>query len=125
MKGALVWFDVKHRLQTVAPGERSPSFVTAPPVTDVVKPTTNEQLEGRQYLVANASASLGIKKVLFRIKGDGHTLVETAGLFPYGWFARWNTTTVANGTYTVQSVAYGITGQVTTSAGVAVHVRNP
>ena len=84
VKGVLVWFDVKHRLQTVAPGARL-SLVTAPPVTDVVKPTTNEQLEGRQYLVAKASASLGIKKVLFRITGDGHTLVETASSFPYGW----------------------------------------
>ena len=97
----------------------------APPVSHVLRPTTNEQLEGRQYLVADASASLGIKKVLFRITGDGHTLVESASSFQYGWFASWNTATVANGTYTVQSVAYGVTGQVTTSAGVAVHVRNP
>ena len=90
VKGVLVWFDVKHRLQTVAPGARL-SLVTVPPVTDVRKPTTNERLEGRQYLVAQASASLGIKKVLFRITGDGHTLVETASSFPYGWLGRWNT----------------------------------
>ena len=44
--------------------------------------------------------------------------------FPYGWLARWNTATVANGTYTVQSVAYGVTGQITTSPGVVVHVAN-
>jgi hypothetical protein len=123
VKGALVWFDVRHRLQTVAPGAGR-SFVTAPPVSDVVKPTTNEQLEGRQYLAATASASLGIKKVLFRITGDGQTLVEHAVVFPYGWLGSWNTTTVANGTYTVQSVAYGVTGQVTTSPGVVVHVKN-
>ena len=123
MKGALVWFDVKRRLHTVAPGARR-SFVTAPPVSDVVKPTANEQLEGRQYLLAGASASLGIKKVLFRITGDGHTLVENARSFAYGWLGGWNTTTVANGTYTVQSVAYGVSGQVTTSPGVVVHVRN-
>ena len=123
LKGALVWFDVKRRLHTVAPGARR-SFVTAPPVSDVVKPTANEQLEGRQYLLAGASASLGIKKVLFRITGDGHTLVENARSFAYGWLGGWNTTKVANGTYTVQSVAYGVSGQVTTSPGVVVHVRN-
>ncbi len=123
VKGVLVWFDVKHRLQNVAPGARLP-LVTAPPVTDVRKPATNEQLVGRQYLVAQASASLGIKKVLFRITGDGHTLVETASSFPYGWLGSWNTASVTNGTYTVQSVAYGVTGQITTSPGVVVHVRN-
>jgi hypothetical protein len=124
VKGALVWFDVEHRLQTVATGARA-SLVTAPPVTHLLEPTTNEQLEGRQNLVAQASASLGIKKVLFRITGDGRTLLETAGPFPYGWLATWNTTTMANGTYTVRSVAYGVTGQVSASAAVVTHVRNP
>ena len=123
VKGATVWFDVKHRLKTVALGTEPP-LVVAPPVTHVRKPANNEQLEGRQYLVATASADLGVKKVLFQITGDGRTLVETAVTFPYGWLAKWNTTTVANGTYTVRSVAYGDTGQVTTSAGVAVRVRN-
>ena len=123
VKGATVWFDVKHRLKTVALGAEPP-LVVAPPVTHVRKPTNNEQLEGRQYLVATASADLGVKKVLFHITGEGRTLVETAVTFPYGWLAKWNTTTVANGTYTVRSVAYGDTGQVTTSSGVAVRVRN-
>jgi hypothetical protein len=89
-----------------------------------VRPATNKQLEGEQYLVARASASLGISKVLFRITGGGRTLVENARTFQYGWLGIWNTATVANGTYTVQSVAYGATGQVVTSAGVVVHVRN-
>ena len=123
VKGATVWFDVKHRLKTVALGAEPP-LVVAPPVTHVRKPANNEQLEGRQYLVATASAELGVKKVLFHITGEGRTLVEPAVTFPYGWLAKWNTTTVANGTYTVRSVAYGDTGQVTTSAGVAVQVRN-
>lgn len=123
VKGATVWFDVKRRLQTVALGARPP-LVVAPPVTHVVRLANNEQLKGRQYLVATASADLGVKKVVFHITGEGRTLVETAVTFPYGWLGKWNTTTVANGTYTVRSVAYGDTGQVTTSAGVAVRVRN-
>jgi hypothetical protein len=124
VKGALVWFDVKHRLEAVAPGNRL-SLQVAPPATDVVRPTPDEQWGGSQYLAATASASLGIDKVVFHITGEGRTVVEAARTYTYGWLARWDTTTVANGTYTVQSVAYGASGQVTTSAGVVVQVRNP
>ncbi len=123
MNGVSVWFDVEHRLKSGASGP-PPPLVGAPPATDVVKPTTNEQLTGDRYLVARASSSLGIKRVLFRITGGGQTLVANARPFQYGWLGNWDTTTVANGTYTVESVAYGVTGQVTTSAGVVVHVRN-
>jgi hypothetical protein len=67
---------------------------------------------------------LGSKGVVFHITGEGRNLVEKAVAFPYGWLGSWNTTTVPNGTYTVHSVAYGVTGQVTTSAGVVVRVKN-
>ncbi len=121
--GALVWFNVKHRLDTVAPGHEL-SLVVAPPATDVVSPAANEEWEGVHYLAASASADFGIDKVAFHITGEGHSVVESARKSVYGWLARWNTTTVANGTYTVQSVAYGASGQVTTSASVLVQVRN-
>ena len=123
-KGALIWFDVKHRLKAVAPGTRL-SLVVAPPVTNVVRPTADEQWGGSQYLAATATSNLGIDKVEFHITGEGRTVVEAARTYTYGWLARWDTTTVANGAYTVQSVAYGASGQVTTSAGVVVQVRNP
>ena len=123
VSGGTVWFDVKRRLKSVAL-RAAPSFVAAPPVTHIVKPASDEQLEGSQYIVAAASASLGVSKVVLHITGMGRTLVENASKFSYGWLGSWNTTTVANGTYTVRSVAYGTTGQVTTSAGVEVRVRN-
>jgi hypothetical protein len=123
VKGATVWFDVKHRLKSVALGAEPP-LVVAPPVTHVRKPANNAQLEGPQYLVATATADLGVKKVVFRITGEGRNLVSTAVSFTYGWLGKWNTTTVADGTYTVRSVVYGDTGQVTMSVGVVVRVRN-
>ena len=123
VKGATVWFDVEHRLETVAP-RASPSIVAAPPVTHVARPTSDEQLKGDQYLVASATASLGLKKVVFHITGQGRNLVEKAVTFPYGWLGSWNTSTVPNGRYTVHSVAYAVTGQVTISAGVVVRVKN-
>ncbi len=83
------------------------------------------RLEGRQYLVAAASAGLGLRKVVFQITGMGRTFQETANRFLYGWLAGWNTATVANGTYTVRSEAYGSAGQSSLSAAVVVHVKNP
>jgi hypothetical protein len=124
VKGALVWFDVKHRLETVAPGSRM-SLGVAPPATKVVRPSTDEQWDGSRLLAATATSTLGIEKVVFHITGDGRTFVEAAGPSPYGYLARWDTTTVQNGAYSVQSVAYGDSGQVTTSASVLVQVRNP
>lgn len=123
VEGALVWFDVKHRLKTVAPGHHM-SLLVAPPVTAVVSPIANEKWEGAHYLAASASADLGVDKVVFRITGEGRTVVESARKSLYGWLARWDTATVTDGPYTVQSVAYGASGQVATSAGVIVQVRN-
>ena len=42
----------------------------------------------------------------------------------YGWIADWNTRTVPNGTYTLQSVAYDAEGFSTHSTGITVSVLN-
>ena len=54
-----------------------------------------------------------------------HAVIATATPTIYGWTASWNTTTVPNGTYTLQSVAsYG--GEVSgTSPGITITVANP
>jgi hypothetical protein len=101
------------------------SLGVAPPATKVVRPSTDEQWDGSRLLAATATSTLGIEKVVFHITGEGRTFVEAAGPSPYGYLARWDTTTVQNGAYSVQSVAYGDSGQVTTSASVLVQVRNP
>jgi hypothetical protein len=90
----------------------------------VVKPAGGAQLSGLQYLDAIASAKFGISNVEFRLTGEGRTIIARAGLFLYGWLGRWDTRSVPNGIYTVYSVAYGITGLVTTSTGVVVDVKN-
>jgi len=126
VQGAQVWFDVQHRLETAAPGTHVPlALAVAPPATKVVRPRTDEEWQGNQLPAATATSTLGIEKVVFRITGEGRTFVETAGPSPYGYLARWDTTTDVNGAYAVQSVAYGDSGQVTTSASVVVQVRNP
>ena len=51
-------------------------------------------------------------------------MIATATPTIYGWLASWNTTTVPNGSYTLQSVASsgGLTG---TSPGITITVNNP
>ena len=122
--GATVWFDVERRLKTVMPSG-APSVVAPPPVTRVVDPTSGEQLAGRRFLLAKASADLGLRKVVFQITGMGRSFQEAATQTLYGWLGGWNTATVPNGTYTVRSEAFSDSGQIGVSAGVVVHVKNP
>ena len=48
----------------------------------------------------------------------------TATATIYGWLASWDTTTVPDGPYTLQSVAYAADGNTGRSSGVAVTVKN-
>ena len=51
-------------------------------------------------------------------------VVGTATLTLYGWIAEWNTTTVADGTYTLNSVATEVGGTTATSPGITITVAN-
>lgn len=94
-----------------------------PPTTAVVLPATNATVSGSAVL--DATASSGTTKVQYEVSGGSLTnaVVATASPTIYGWVAKWDTTTVPNGVYTLQSVATsgGLTG---TSPGVTVTVSN-
>ncbi len=96
------------------------------PTTAIARPTAGARLTGGQYLVASASAPGGVASVSFRITGGGlaHPLVEPARPFLFGYLGAWVTTTVPDGTYTVQSVATGVSGETTVGAPVTVAVAN-
>ena len=58
----------------------------------------------------DAGASAGVTQVQYEVTGGtlNHSVIGTATPTYYGWLAKWNTTTVPNGIYTLQSVAsYG------------------
>ena len=55
---------------------------------------------------------------------SAETQVATGAPTLYGWLAVWNTTTVPNGTYTLQSVASYVGGVSGTSAGISVTISN-
>ena len=65
-------------------------------------------------------------KVQYEVTGGNLTnaVIATATPTIYGWLATWNTTTVLNGTYTLQSVASYAGGVSGTSAPITVSVTN-
>ena len=96
---------------------------TAAPTTSVVLPSNGATVSGSQYL--DATASPGTSQVEYELNGNGlsNDVIATATQTIYGWLAGFDTTTVPNGTYSLQSVATsgGLTG---TSPAVTVTVDN-
>jgi hypothetical protein len=96
------------------------------PTTSVIVPSNGASLSGSQTLDATASDNVGVTKVEFRASGGSlnQALIATATPTYYGWLAVWDTTTVPNGTYTLQSVAYDASGNSGRSAGITITVAN-
>ena len=122
--GVAVWFNVQYLLTTVSP--KAARVIGSPPVTKLVQPEAGSQIHGRQYLLASAGADFGVRSVAFELSGRNaaQTNICRAARFEYGWICDWNTVTVPNGTYTLRSIATDGIGQVTTSKGIVVTVRN-
>jgi hypothetical protein len=93
--------------------------------TSVVLPANGATEAGQQLL--DASASSGATQVQYELSGGSlsNQVIATATPTIYGWLAPWNTTSVPNGTYTLQSVASYPGGVSATSAPVTVTVNNP
>jgi hypothetical protein len=67
-----------------------------------------------------------VTKVVYELTGGtlNDTVIATATPTIIGWLAGWNSTTVANGTYTLQSVASYPGGVSGTSPGITIMVNN-
>jgi len=92
---------------------------TTPPTTSITSPTAGSTVSGTITISANASDNVGVTNVQFY---HGSTLIGSDSTSPYS--ISWNTTTVANGTYSLTSRAYDAAGNVGTSAAVSVTVNN-
>jgi hypothetical protein len=101
-----------------------------PPTTAVIIPSSNGTTVSGTAATLDATASasygVGITKVQFVLTGGAYnkTVIGTAGLTLYGYLYGWNTTTVPDGTYTVQSLATDGAGNTTYSAPVTLKVGN-
>jgi subtilisin family serine protease len=93
---------------------------TTAPTTSVTAPTGGSTVSGTAVTVsASASDNVGVTKVDFFA---GTTLIGSDTTSPYS--ISWNSTGVANGTYSITSKAYDAANNVGTSAGVSVTVSN-
>ena len=90
----------------------------------VVLPAANATISGGQYL--DALASPRVTQVQYALSGGtlSDAVVATASPTLYGWIASWDSTTVPNGSYTLQSVASYAGGVAGTSPGVTIVVAN-
>ena len=100
-----------------------------PPTTAVIIPSNGATVSGTgATLDATASASygVGITKVQFVLTGGTYnkTVIGTADASLYGYLYGWNTTTVPDGTYTLQSLATDGAGNTTYSAPITIKVGN-
>ena len=95
-------------------------------LTSVLIPSNGAKLSGTTVLDAAATDYLPVTKVEFLLTDETHhsTLIAGGYLTFYGWVAKWNTTSVADGTYTLQSVAYDSAGRKSQSKGVTITVNN-
>jgi hypothetical protein len=96
----------------------------SPPTTNVVLPSNAATLSGTQYL--DAAASPGVTQVQYELTGGSlnDKVIATATPTIYGWLAGWDSTTVANGTYTLQSVASYGGGVSAASTPITISVTN-
>lgn len=102
-----------------------------PPTTTLTAPASGATLSGSAALTAGAAdAAGGITNVEFRLSGGppGQTvnerLIASGVANNSSYSASWNTATVPNGTYTLQSVAYDAAGGMTFSSGITVTISN-
>ncbi len=92
---------------------------TTPPTTSITSPAAGATLTGTATISANASDNVGVTRVEFYA---GTTLLGSDTTSPYSF--DWNTTTAANGSYSLTSRAYDAAGNSGSSAAVSVTVSN-
>jgi hypothetical protein len=96
--------------------------------TKVLVPSNGSALKGTAAVLDAAAAGASpVTGVTFDLSGGSlpkPVVVGTAIPTLYGWIAFWNTTTVANGTYSLQSVATDTGGTTATSPKITVTVSN-
>ena len=110
-------------------GTSAPVTITVnnpPPTTSVVIPATGSTQSGGTAGL-DAFVSANVTSVSFELTGGTLTnkVISTASPTIFGWVGQWNTTTVPNGTYTLESVASYAGGETGTSAPVTITVNNP
>jgi hypothetical protein len=93
---------------------------TTLPTISITAPATGATVGGRTTVMAMASDNVGVAGVQFTLSGANLGAEDTTNSYA----VTWDTTTVANGTYTLTAVARDATGNLSTPAAVSVIVAN-
>ena len=93
---------------------------TTPPTVSITVPANGASLQGITTITATASDNISVSGVQFRLNGVNLGTQDTTS--PYS--ISWDTTTGANGNYTLTAVATDGTGNTTTSSVVSISVNN-
>ncbi len=115
-------------LSLLAPAESATAAPSASPTCQVVVPSANATVSGRQVTLSAAAQ----EAATVRYRLDGADLGE-ARPTGYGWLFTpdggrtwgWDSTAVANGRHALTCVATAANGQTATSAPVSITVANP
>ena len=100
--------------------------INALPVIMVARPIRGATIHGKSILDATADFYTGVTKIEFEVTGGA---LKNAMTYPttdskYGWYYWWDTTQVANGTYTVRAIAYNAAGKSSSSKPATIRVAN-
>ncbi|MGF1580087.1 MAG: Ig-like domain-containing protein [Gemmataceae bacterium] len=117
-------FDGDSRPSGSAPDVGADEYLSKPdteaPAVSMTNPSSNQTVADTVSVRANASDNVGVVGVQFYL--DGQPLGSEDASAPYSIF--WDTTTTANGKYTLTAIARDAAGNTTTSAGTIVTVSN-
>ncbi len=128
--------DGTYAIQSLVTGTSSGTAYSAPvsvivdntaPTTAVVKPAANSALQGTgAVLDASASDNVSVKSVQYVISGGTYSksVIGTATPTYLGYLYIWNTKSVPDGNYNLQSLATDEAGNSTYSAAISISVDN-
>jgi hypothetical protein len=92
---------------------------TTAPTVAITAPLDSATVSGNVTVAASASDNVGVSKVEFYVN---NVLQATDTSSPYSF--NWNTTSAANGSYTLSAKAYDAAGNVGQSSNISVTVNN-
>jgi hypothetical protein len=103
-------------------------YYSTQPSTSIIAPSDGATLSGPEvFLDARANDyGIGLTKLQFVLSGAGYprTVIGSATDTRIGGVLSWNTTTVPNGIYSLQSLATNAAGRSSYSAAITIKVKN-
>jgi hypothetical protein len=113
-----------HKINVIN-GRTQEAIDNSVPATAIIAPSTGQTISGIVSLDA-LPLSGHVKAVQFvATGGTSHRVLIANGTgLVSGFGARWNTTSLVNGTYQITSIGFNTSGKSARSAPVTVHIQN-